>query len=118
MDLQLQKLRKEAGFSSREKFAEKLGIAERRLKAWERQEARMSFADAVMIADVLGCSLDELAGRFEYVGSCSDARQKEMNRDYTELSEAGKDAAAGAVKGIRITEGARGGAPGVPAVAV
>ena len=100
MNLQLQKMRKAAGYSSREKFAEALGISERKLKAIERQEARMSFDDACMIADFLHCSLDELAGRFEFVGSYSDKRQAAMNENYATLDEPSKDAAAAAVRGM------------------
>lgn len=72
----------------------------------------MSFPQACMVADPLGCSLDELAGRTEFVGSFSDERQAVMNDDYARLSDAGKDAAAGAVRGIRASEGARAQAAG------
>ena len=57
-----------------------------------------------MIADFLGCSLDELAGRWEYVGRFADQRQNGMNDDYMMLSEPGKESAANAVRGIRIGE--------------
>lgn len=50
----------------------------------------MSFTQACMVADALGCSLDELAGRTEFVGSFSDERQAVMNDDYARLSDAGK----------------------------
>lgn len=60
----------------------------------------MSFDDACMIADFLHCSLDELAGRFEYIGSYSDERQVYMNKDYATLDEPSKDAAAAAVRGM------------------
>ena len=67
----------------------------------------MNFSQACMIADVLHCSLDELAGRTEFVGNFADQRQAVMNDDYAHLSDAGKDAAAGAVRGILIADGAR-----------
>lgn len=104
MNLQLQQLRKAAGYKSREKFAETLGISERKLKAWESQETRITFEDACSIADVLHCSLDELAGRTAYVGSYSDARQMQMNDDYARLSESKKDAAADTVRGMLLGE--------------
>lgn len=107
MNLKLMQLRKAAGFRSRDDFADHLGVGRRKYKGWETQETNMSFTQACMVADALGCSLDELAGRTEFVGSFSDERQAVMNDDYARLSDAGKDAAAGAVRGIRASEGAR-----------
>lgn len=107
MDLQLMQLRKAAGYKNRSSFAKELGISERKIKAWEVQETRITFEDACMIADFLNCSLDELAGRFEYVGSYSDDRQRELNNNYEALSNEGKDAALGSVRGIRASESAR-----------
>lgn len=65
----------------------------------------MSLEQACVIADLLDCSLDELVGRTDYVGSFSDNRQRSMNRDYELLSDSGKDAAANSVRGIRLGEG-------------
>lgn len=107
MELQLMQLRKAAGYKSRDAFAAVIGIKPLTYKTWETGERNMSFAQACMVADALGCSLDELAGRAEYVGSYSDRRQAILNDDYSHLSDAGKDAAAGAVRGIRASEGAR-----------
>lgn len=107
MNLKLMQLRKAAGFKSRDDFADFLGISRRKYKGWESQETNMSFPQACMVADALHCSLDELAGRTEFVGSFADQRQAVMNDDFAHLSDAGKDAAAGAVRGIRASEGAR-----------
>ncbi len=107
MELQLMQLRKKAGYRSRSAFADVLGISERKLKAWEVRETRITFEDACMIADALECSLDELAGRDEYVGTFSDGRQMALNSVYSALSDEGKDAALGSVRGIKAAEGAR-----------
>ena len=107
MNLQLMQLRKAAGYKNRDDFAAVLGVKPRTYKTWESQESNMSFPQACMVADALGCSLDELAGRTQFVGSYADGRQAVMNDDYAHLSDAGKDAAAGAVRGIRASEGAR-----------
>ncbi len=107
MELKLMQLRKAAGYKSRDDFADFLGISRRRYKAWESEETKMSFSQACMVADALGCSLDELAGRSQYVGAMADQRQAALNEDYSHLSEAGKDAAAGAVRGIRASERVR-----------
>ncbi|WP_418389769.1 helix-turn-helix transcriptional regulator [Adlercreutzia sp.] len=107
MELKLMQLRKAAGYKNRDDFAAVLGVNPRTYKTWETGARNMSFPQACMVADALHCSLDELAGRVEFVGSFSDQRQAVMNEDYAHLSDAGKDAAAGAVRGIRASEGAR-----------
>lgn len=100
MQLQLQHLRKKAGYKSRAKFAEAFGTTERQVKSWESGERKVSLDTACDLADFFDCSLDELAGRFEYIGSYSDARQEEINRDYAMLDDPSKDAAAAAVRGM------------------
>lgn len=100
MQLKLQQLRKAAGYKNRDDFAVEIGVNPRTYKTWETGERNFSFIQACAIADKLGCSLDELAGRLEYVGSFSDDRQAEMNKDFMVLDEPSKDAAAAAVRGM------------------
>lgn len=107
MNLQIMQLRKAAGYKNRSSFAEAIGVTERKLKAWETQENRIPFEDACMIADFLDCTLDELAGRYEYIGTYSDERQRDLNNTFESLSDEGKDAALGSVRGIRASESAR-----------
>lgn len=115
MNLQLMKLRKNAGFKNRDDFAAEIGVNPRTYKTWEAGERRFSFEQACMIADALKCSLDELAGRDEYVGTFSDERQVALNSAYSSLSDEGKDAALGSVRGIKAAEGARAEAEGAQA---
>lgn len=64
MEIQLKRLRKEAGFKSRDAFAAALGDCNaRQIKSWETGERMMSLEQACAVADFLHCSLDELAGR-------------------------------------------------------
>ena len=104
MNLQLQQLRKAAGYRNRDEFAAVLGVKPGTYKTWETGTRKMSFEQACMVADVLDCSLDELAGRTAYVGSYSDSRQAQMNDDYARLSESKKDAAADTVRGMLLGE--------------
>ena len=104
MNLQLKRLRKEAGYSNRDDFARVCGVQPATYKSWETESRKIRLEDACMIADVLGCSLDELAGRDEYVGRFADRRQNAMNDDYSVLSEPGKDSAAASGHGIRLGE--------------
>lgn len=100
MNLRLQELRKAAGYRSRALFADAFGTTERQVKSWEIGERKVSLDTACELADFFNCSLDELAGREEYVGTYSDARQAEINRDYGVLDEPSKDAAAAALRGM------------------
>lgn len=65
MEIQLKRLRKEAGYRSRESFAAALGdpYNARQIKSWESGERKLSLGQACVLADFLHCSLDELAGR-------------------------------------------------------
>ena len=62
----------------------------------------MNFEQACMVADFLGVSLDELAGRTEYVGTFADERQRRLNEDFAALDDASRDAAAAAVRGMAV----------------
>ena len=59
----LQALRKRAGYRSAAAFAEVLGIKVGTYTSYEQGEAAFSYETAWDLADVLGCSLDELGGR-------------------------------------------------------
>lgn len=62
MKLQLRSLRKARGMTQTE-LADEIGTTMRVVSAWERGETSLPFEDACRIADVLECTLDELAGR-------------------------------------------------------
>lgn len=106
MNLQLKALRKRNGLRQ-EDLAKKINSTSRIVGAWERQETALPLEDAARIADVLDCSLDELAGRYDYIGAYSDERQRDLNSNFEELTDEGKDAALGSVRGIRASESAR-----------
>jgi DNA-binding XRE family transcriptional regulator len=57
---QLKKLR-EARDLSQEKLARLIDVSSRTVQSWEKQ-ARFAFTDAIEIARVLECTLDDLAG--------------------------------------------------------
>lgn len=90
-DLQLERLRVQAGFKKRRDLADALDdISERQIKAWELGQRHLKLADACKIADILGCTLDELAGR-EFDGPAySDPYQAELNEAYEQCVPDGK----------------------------
>ncbi len=60
----------------------------------------LSLYEAGRIADVLGCSLDELAGRPLPSAAFADARQNEMNVLFAQLDETRKAFLLEATKGV------------------
>ncbi len=63
MKSQLQALRKRTGYRTAEEFANRMGIPVETYRNYERGKSGFSLERAWEFADVLECSLDELAGR-------------------------------------------------------
>lgn len=105
-NLQLKKLRKRAGYKSQAEMAKALDIPERRYASWERQEVGLNLEQACMVADVLECTLDELAGR-EPPADWTEERQRRMNEAYLAMTDVGRDSAAASVTAIWEAERAR-----------
>lgn len=107
MEIQLKRLRKEAGYKNRRDFATALGgnFTERRITSWENGERMMSLEQACVIADFLGCSLDELAGRrFEATEApAPDPAHRGLVESYDSLSEEGREVADSVMAGLRVT---------------
>ena len=70
------------------------------LGTWERGKNELSFADACHIADILECTLDELAGRDWPQRIFIDRQQEALNRDYELLDDEGRRMAAASVHGM------------------
>ena len=107
MKTQLQRIRNERGFKSARAFAEHIGMNVYTYTDYEQGRRSFSLDVAWEFADALECTLDELVGREFPRSIYSDSRQASINDDFAHLSDAGKDAAAGAVRGIRASESAR-----------
>lgn len=103
MNFQLKALRKRNGYTQ-DDIAKAIGETKRVVGAWERQDTLIPFEKAYDIAVFLNCSLDELAGRTEYVSKYSDKRQADLNAIYDYLDDANKSAAVGAIRGIAATQ--------------
>lgn len=107
MKTQLQRIRKQRGFKSARAFADHIGMNPHTYTDYEQGRRTFTLESAWEFADALNCTLDELAGREFHAEVYADQRQAVLNDDYAHLSDAGKDAACGAVRGIRASEGAR-----------
>lgn len=107
MKTQLQRIRKERGYKSAKAFADFMGMNVHTYTDYEQGRRTFTLESAWEFADALECTIDELAGREFRAERYADQRQAVMNDDYARLTDAGKDAAAGAVRGIRASEDMR-----------
>ena len=109
MNLQLQRLRKQAGYKSQQAFADRIGVTPRCYASWERQEVAMSFEQAIMCAEALGCTTDELAGLNPPETTYTDPRQDELNRCWSACDESGKAHILESARGASLLHGEGGG---------
>lgn len=86
----LQAIRKRSGFKSAREFAEYVGINVGTYTNYEQGKANMSLLQAWEIADVLGCTLDELAGRRVPKKPSMSASEQRVLDVYRSASEHGR----------------------------
>lgn len=93
MQLVMRDIRKKKGYTQ-EQLAGAVGATKRQIGAWERGENDMPMDYAVAIADELGCSIDQIAGRstqYAYVAyDSSDEDIAAKLRRKTARSDAGE----------------------------
>ena len=91
MGLRLRELR-EAHDLSVSQMCERLGVKDSRYRKWESETNAIPIDMACMCADILRCSLDELAGRERRPAApaYADQRQTRLNSLWSELSDAGR----------------------------
>ena len=65
MELNLREIRKKKGLTQNQ-LALAVGATKRQIGAWERGENDLPMDFALSIADVLGCTVDDIARRTEY----------------------------------------------------
>lgn len=111
MMFRIKELRTRYGFSQKD-VAERLHMPVRRYGSYEREERSLSLEDAAMIADVFGCTLDELAGREWSPSEYSDPRQAELNKCWDECEEGDRTAILRVAKSFAAQEKSDGAPPG------
>lgn len=76
---------------NQQEMADILGVKKRTYGSWERGEAMINLEYAFKCAVILGCSIDEIAGRSTGPTSNSgDADQQLLNECYESMSDEGK----------------------------
>lgn len=58
----IRQMRERAGMTQQD-VADVLGVTKSRYGGWEREDREINLSDAMRLADIFGCSLEELAGR-------------------------------------------------------
>lgn len=102
MKFNLQEMRKRAGYKSARAFAEKIGMSLNTYNNYEQGATKLTLEKAWEFADVLECSLDELAGRRwppEDLASI-DPRRRAMIESYDALTDDGKTLASEMVASV------------------
>lgn len=61
-DLQLKRIRRERGMKQQD-VASALGVSVKVYGGWERQDTEFPVSAAIEVAELFGCTLDELAGK-------------------------------------------------------
>lgn len=68
MNIRLMKLRKAAGYSNRDEFAEKIGVNKYTYRSWESGTAMMNAEQLWTCAKALGCSPNDILGWNDEMG--------------------------------------------------
>lgn len=89
----IKRMREVAGLSQQD-VADALGIAIRRYGGWEREEREINLRDAILLADLFGCTLDELAGR-DWPSASLTSEERGLVAMYRGADARGRDAIMG-----------------------
>ena len=97
----LQEMRKRAGFKSAKAFADYIGMKRDTYTNYEQERRPITLELAWEFADILNCTLDELAGRdFHPPGEVvSDPYERELVGCYRESTPEGKSNILGNARG-------------------
>ena len=84
----IKKMRERAGMNQQE-VADALGIKKPRYGDWERETTTLNLRDAIRLADLFGCTLDELAGR-PWPSEGLQPDERELLDAYRSATDAGR----------------------------
>ena len=89
MKLNLKEIRKNRKMTQQE-LAQSVGATKRQIGAWERGENDIPMDYASMIADVLKCTVDDIAGRTVPAAKNDDSEEQELVGIYRSLNAHGR----------------------------
>ena len=105
-------LRQEKGYRSAREFADALGIATSSMSRYDRDPETIPLKHAWAMADLLGCSIDEVVGREHVTAGASELQElydglhrwnRELFDEFREFIEA-REQRAGSGAGLRKCE--------------
>jgi len=99
----IKEMRERSGLSQKD-VAAHLGVKVPRYGDWERETTQINLRDAIRLADLFQCSLDELAGRTWESDQLSTEEQEVVN-SYRSTDRRGKDAIMRTARGESGVEG-------------
>lgn len=87
----IKKMRENAGLSQQE-AADALNETKRRYGGWEREEREINLRDAIRLADLFDCTLDELANhRVELAFPSLTTEERELVAAYNDTDARGRE---------------------------
>ena len=89
MEIKLRELRESRGYKVSQ-MVSWLDVKDSRYRKWESNSAQIPLEYACMCADILGCTLDELAGRAPVKPSTITASEQHMLDVYRAASDHGR----------------------------
>lgn len=98
MKTKLQQIRKAAGYKSANAFADAIGMSRNTYRNYEQGISNLTLERACEFADVLCCTLDELAGRKAPEIYYDDPEQEALNGYWESMNKRGRDAVLEAVR--------------------
>lgn len=102
-NIELKSIRNRAGMSQKE-VADKLGVKVSTYGTWERGERMMSLEQAYNVAQVLGCTLEELVGRAPRK-TYADPAQQALNEYYESSNSKGRGTIVDVARSVSSTDG-------------
>ena len=81
-------------------LASMIGVTERIVGCWEREDTAMSLSDAVDCAKALGCTPNDLCGWDETACRPDDPLKRQVVDAYDSMTQAGRESLAGVAKGL------------------
>ena len=114
MELHLSQYRKQAGYRSRDAFAESLGVNKYTYRSWESGAAMMSLEQAYDCCVALGCTLNDLVGMKRPDEMARAPGEGELIDCYRAADGRGRDAIMSAARHEREAAEGEGGMQGGP----
>lgn len=96
----IREMRERARMSQQE-VADALGIKKARFGDWERETTVLNLKDAIHLADLFGCSLDELAGHNVANKQSVTSEERDIIDTYRAAGSLGRRVILGTVRDVR-----------------